>query len=247
MDDALELLDYLPVSLKVPSEQEYVSFLWEVFEINYAGEKYHFAFLAYHLLMMSFVYFNIWQLRDNDLRGFAKQLAQATENQRETLLKSDSPFAFSAINEKRILQLFRLLGCGDDQIATYSALVDDRNNAAHANGNIYFQTKPEIDAKVRQVLEAVEKIQTHSRPIIVGCYEEFLLQNRNPEEWEYLDAEDQIREVLIHGNYMSRKDIEFCVKSDISTLEHKEFDGIKVLHDSLGETYGTENRMSNVL
>jgi hypothetical protein len=31
----------------------------------------------------------------------------------------------------------------------------------------------------------------------------------NPDEREYYDAADQIREVLIHGNNLSQKDIEF--------------------------------------
>ena len=64
MDEALDLSDYLPVSFKTPSEEEYISFLWETFEVNYDSGKYQFAFLAYHMLMMSFVYFNIWQIYD---------------------------------------------------------------------------------------------------------------------------------------------------------------------------------------
>ena len=55
MDDALELLDYVPVSFRTPSEQEYISFPWEVSKTNYGGGRYQFAYLAYHMLMMSFV------------------------------------------------------------------------------------------------------------------------------------------------------------------------------------------------
>ena len=43
MDEAFDLVDYLPLSFKTPSDQEYISFLWEAFGINYASEKYHFA------------------------------------------------------------------------------------------------------------------------------------------------------------------------------------------------------------
>jgi len=32
------------------------------FETNFTYGKYQFAFLAYHMLAMSFVYFNIWQI-----------------------------------------------------------------------------------------------------------------------------------------------------------------------------------------
>ena len=117
--------------------------------------------------------------------------------------------------------------------------MNDRNDAAHANGNIFFRTQRDMDTKVRQVLQAVEEIQTHSHPIIKRCYAKFLLQSRNPDEREYLDHEDQIREVLIHGNYMSRKDIELCVNFDTSGLQHDNGDAIDALHNTLCELYGT--------
>ena len=59
MDEAAELANYLPLSFKTQKEQEYIAFLWDAFETNYTHGKYQFAFLAYHMLTMSFVYFNI--------------------------------------------------------------------------------------------------------------------------------------------------------------------------------------------
>ena len=58
MEEAAELGDYLPLSFNRPNEQDYVTFLWDAFETNYTHGKYQFAFLAYHMLAMSFVYFN---------------------------------------------------------------------------------------------------------------------------------------------------------------------------------------------
>jgi len=55
MKEATELADYLPLSLKTPKEQEYIEFLWDAFETNHTHGKYQFAFLAYHMLTMSFV------------------------------------------------------------------------------------------------------------------------------------------------------------------------------------------------
>ena len=62
MDEATELANYLPLSFKTRSEQDYIRFLWEAFESNCENGKYQFAFLAYHMLTMSFVYFNVWQI-----------------------------------------------------------------------------------------------------------------------------------------------------------------------------------------
>lgn len=65
MEEATELGNYLPLSFKTRSEQEYVAFLWNAFETNYTNANYQFAFLAYHMLVMSFIYFNIWQIKQN--------------------------------------------------------------------------------------------------------------------------------------------------------------------------------------
>jgi len=44
--------------------------------------------------------------------------------------------------------------------------------------------------------------------LIEQVYQDFLLHSHNPEERDYPDAAGQIREVLIHENYMSQKDID---------------------------------------
>jgi hypothetical protein len=76
-------------------------------------------------------------------------------------------------------------------------------------------------------------------PVIEQCCREFLVQNHDPEEREYPDASDQIREVLIHDNYMSQKDIEICLGLDLEELRDRaEFPQIEELHQSLVAAYG---------
>ena len=239
MDEASNLVSFLPVSFKDPGEQEYISFLWEAFEANYENGKHQFAFLAYHLLMMSFVYFNIWQIRQAQPDDFGRGLIGFARNDETTLLEATSPFVFSRVNERTILRLFRLIGCNDSRIGNYRKLVDDRNDAAHANGYIYYRTQQEIDSKIREVLRAVEEIQTNSVPTVSRCYQEFLILSHNPDGREYPGAEDQIREVLIHGNYMSRKDIEICVNFNLSALGDDNREAITALHNTLCEAYGS--------
>ena len=71
MEEAAELANYLPLSFKSPKEQEYIEFLWDAFDTNYTHGKYQFAFLAYHMLTMSFIYFNIWQIKQTEPKDFA--------------------------------------------------------------------------------------------------------------------------------------------------------------------------------
>ena len=85
----------------------------------------------------------------------------------------------------------------------------------------------------------MDEIQTHSKPVIEHCYREFLLQNHDPEEREYPEPADQIREVLIHGNYLSQQDIEICLGFAVAGLvDQPELESIRALHEALKSEYG---------
>jgi hypothetical protein len=234
MEDANELGNYLPLSFKSPKEQEYIEFLWDAFETNYTHGKYQFAFLAYHMLTMSFVYFNIWQIKQTAPKDFAMGLIGFGKDIEKSLLEATSPFVFSTVNERSILRFLKLIACDNGKIGTYVKLVDDRNDTAHPNGNIFFSTQAAFDAKIAEILRVVNEIQEHSRSIIEQCYRAFLIRSADLEEREFPDAADQIREVLIHGNYMSQRDIDICRGFDVESLvasvgnEH-----LRELHEAL--------------
>ncbi len=239
MEEAAELGNYLPLSFKTTKEQEYIQFLWDAFETNYNHGKYQFAFLAYHMLTMSFVYFNIWQIRQVRLEGFGEGLIGFGKDIEKNLLDATSPFVFSTVNERSILRLLKLIACDNGKIGTYAKLVDDRNETAHANGHIFFSTQIALDAKITEILRVVDEIQTHSTCVIEQAYREFLLQNHDPNEREYQDASDQLREVLIHDNYLSQKDIDICLGFDLAGIaDRPEIDSIRTLHEVLKSVYG---------
>ncbi len=238
MEEASELDNYLPLSFKTRSEEDYIAFLWDAFETNYTHDKNQFAFLAYHMLTMSFVYFNIWQIKQNEPKDFEKGLIGFSKDIEKDLLEATSPFVFSTVNERSILRLLKLIQCDNAKIGNYAKLVDDRNNTVHSNGNIFYSEQSALDRKITEILRVVEEIQTHSRPMIEHCYEQFLFENHDPEEREYTDAIDQIREVLIHHNYFSQKNIEICLAYDISVhADHTNYSDIHALHQTLRDTY----------
>ena len=240
MEEAAELGNYLPLSFKTRSEQEYIAFLWDAFETNYTHGKYQFAFLAYHMLTMSFVYFNIWQIRQARPQDFEKGLIGFARDEK-ALLGAKSPFVFSTVNERTILRFLKLIACDNGMIGTYAKLVDDRNESAHPNGHIFFSTQVALDAKITEILRVVDEIQTHSKPVIEQAYREFLLQSHDPDEREYPDAADQIREVLIHENYLSERDIDICLGFDLAPLRIGDnFPAIEDLHRSLRATNATD-------
>src|ERR1700733_14823473 len=152
MEDAAELANYLPLSFKTPKEQEYIEFLWDAFETNYTHGKYQFAFLAYHMLTMSFVYFNIWQIKQAAPDEFGMGLIGFGKDVEKSLLEATSPFAFSSVNERTMLRFLKLIACDNSKIGTYAKLVDDRNESAHPNGNIFYSTEAALDIKITEIL-----------------------------------------------------------------------------------------------
>jgi hypothetical protein len=241
MEEAIELGNYLPLSFKSPKEQEYIAFLWDAFETNYEHGKYQFAFLAYHMLTMCFVYFNIWQIRQTRPDDFSKGLIGFARDE-PNLLAANSPFAFSIVNESSVLRFLRLIACDNSEIGTYTKLVKDRNETAHPNGNIFFSTQAALDDKIAEILRVVEEIETHSQCVIEECYRDFLLRSYDPEEREYIELADQIREELIHKNYFSQKDIEICLGFVITDLaDQPQYENILELHQVLIDKYRMEN------
>lgn len=218
MANASDILAYLPNSFKTRDEQDYINFLWESYESNYNNGKYPFAFIAFHMLYMSFVYFEVWQIKENRTSDFEKALLGLNNEIEQTFLTATTPFAFVKSNEAPFFKFLKLLGCDNAKIGNYKRSVDDRNNSAHSNGRIFFNNQALIDQKIIEVLRNVDDIQTHSKPIIDECLITFLKDSFDPDNREYFDDSDQLREILIHGNYLSQKDIEHLLTFDITQL-----------------------------
>ena len=94
---------------------------------NYTHGKYQFAFLAYHMLAMSFVYFNLWQIKKTEPKNFEMSLIGFGKDVEKDLMLSTSPFVFSTVNERTVLRILKLIDCDNGKIGTYAKLVDVRN------------------------------------------------------------------------------------------------------------------------
>ena len=231
IEEASQLEGFLPISYRTAKEEEYVRFLWEAFNDNCASGKYQFAFLAYHMLTMCFVYFNIWQIKLIKPEGFATALIGFGKDMEKELLEATSPFTFSVVNESSVMRFLKLIQCDNAKIGAYTKLVKDRNETAHSNGNIFYSFEDELAAKVRDILRLVSEIQGHSETIIVEGYKRFLRESADPEEREHIDVHDQVREVLIHEKYMSLIDLDYCAQCDIAEFaDHPHAAEIEALH-----------------
>ena len=79
-------------------------------------------------------------------------------------------------------------------------------------------------------------------PTLHQCLKAFLLESALPvEEREYENPTDQIRELLVHKNYFSTKDIESCLAFDIQILSSEpNFEILKELFEQFVKLYPAE-------
>ena len=242
MEEFYRLMEYLPASFKNEKDGDYIAYLRDSFEQNYQNGKFQFAILACHMLYMSFVYFSVWQIKNSRPDDFKKSLVGFSKDDETSLLSASSPFAFWAINEARIFRFLKLVGCENEAVGKFSKLVQQRNDIAHPNGNIYYTDSASADRIVGEVLVQADAIQQCMTKIIHDCLHHFLIEGWNEDERQYHDATDQIREILIHSNYFSQKDIEACLTFDIASLSgHEHFAEIKRLFDAFVSAYKPED------
>ena len=153
-----------------------------------------------------------------------------------------SPFTLYRVAEGEVFKFLRIIGCNEDQIRPFSELVGERNKLAHANGTIACADQPSADGKTAEILKQVRAIQTHMTPVLHQCLKAFLLESATPvEEREYEDPADQIRELLVHKNYFSLKDIEACMAFDVDTMsDEPQFTQIRILFNEFVELFSAE-------
>lgn len=221
MDSALEIHDYLPLAYPSASEGEYVRFLWEAFESNYDAGKYQFAMLALHMLYMSYVYFSVWQIKQAKPEAFTH--AVLFQQKEKELMTATSPFTFSEVNERSIFKFLRLAGCENQHIGKFQKLVDQRNEIAHPNGNIFFSDQETADQRIDEVMQQVRGIQAHMLPVLQSCFLKFLRDSANPDEREIADINDHVEMNFLHKHYLSRKDIDACIVCDLSEFDTSPF------------------------
>jgi polyhydroxyalkanoate synthesis regulator phasin len=220
MDDAWPLLEFLPASFKEPGEQEYIEFLWNAFVSNYESGNYQFAMLPLHMLYMSFVYFSVWQIKLMRQKDFENATIFVSQKERD-ILTATSPFTFSVVNERSVFKFLKLIGCSDQHTGPFVKLVDKRNELAHSNGLIACRDQNSANHRITELMQQVSTIQTHMTPVLHECVRSFLIDSCPEDgEMQYDNATDQVRELLVHKNYFSLKDIEACRSFDIESLNN---------------------------
>lgn len=241
MEEANRIFEYLPVHYQNPSQQEYIQFLWQSYEINDQNDQHTFAFFAYHMLYMSAVYSIIWKIKRYRDEEFEHALIGFSADECKKIAAADDWFILHVINERRVFNFLKLLGFTDSDLGNFRKPVKERNNAAHSNGVISYEDQNRLDAQIEAILRNLTTIQAGCQPLLQDILILFLVSSWDSEEREYPDPEEQINEILIRGNFLSQADIAHILTFDINALaDMPNYPEIEQLFEVVQTLYGEE-------
>jgi len=219
MEEAIRIHNYFPHAVHYPAQQEYIKFLWDSYQSNDENDQHTFAYIAFHMLYMSAVYFMLWKVNMSRPVDFRHALIGFRAEHRKQILKAQDPFIFSCLNERQIFNLFELLKFDSNNIGKLKIPVDNRNKCAHPNGVITFDSQASLDKQISNILMNLKIIHSGSLDLTNEMLTNFLLTSWNPEENEYDNFHDEIEEGFIRENYLSHADLSNMYMFEIENLE----------------------------
>lgn len=138
-DGNLDILDYLPGEYSSVNEAEYIEYWKNVMLENTESGKYHIAFFAHHILFMVAIEYLILRLSRYFPKEYTASIIHYTKpEEKVALVLPTSPFSFSIVNERALFRFFKLAEIDEALIKKAQKMVDRRNDASHANGQIFF-------------------------------------------------------------------------------------------------------------
>ncbi len=155
-----DIFKFLPLKYASSSESDYVAFWWNAYLKNLEWGNYHLSFLAFHMLYMTGVYFLLYKISKIYRLTYEHSLFHLHNDDETHYRGINSPFSFVNMNEKGVFRFLKIAGADHNFIGEVSKFIEDRNNASHAKGLIYFDEDPYgLEKKVFDYVDALESIQ----------------------------------------------------------------------------------------
>ena len=215
MEEYLKQINrYLPMQFVDEEANEFIKYLSEAYLENIEKEKYQFAFTAFHMLNMIFIYKTKWFLKEQQNLEIQRSLQNYIQQHRGTII--NTLFDLSIIPEKKSLEaLLQALSFHANDVGICNNLVDIRNNCSHASGRIYYKTQAKIEHYIKEEIEFMEKIQKKLKHESKKFLKKFLEEN-----WHKTFISGDFKN-LFSEKYFSLKDLELISTLDLSLLRKK--------------------------
>lgn len=219
MEDYYYLLQkYLPLYFHSSENEEYLDYLRKAYFSNIKSETFQFAYIAFHLLYMSFIYKTLWIMNKvNKSDDLVKSFLES-----KNIADIYSPFDFSIGSETKSISLLQPLRFTQNQIEKFKIPISNRNHCAHASGRIEYK-EPAVDRLIQNEIECVEEIFEKTNEFYLEIFNDFLDNNWNPDNREIALGADSLTDFMKNYQF-SKMDIEYIINRDFPDLERKSND-----------------------
>lgn len=246
-EELFAIFGYLPELFQDGDEERYIEALSLAMQTSYENGLYQFAYMQYHMLFMTAIYFvllKLHTLHHDEMKQALYYLLKdryneffAKENTKDEQLYFGS---FAAIGESDVFKLLHIVGMDSSLEGELKNLVKERNNYAHANGRLLLTSEEFFLEKIRKFNHCIDRVFVLIRNDILKLYHSALNDPDfyDPDIRAYSDSTQQIQEELVKRYSLSRLEINWCRKLDIKQLESsKNYASKKELHIALSKYY----------
>lgn len=215
MEDYIyKIREYLPIRFVDADANEFLKYLEESYIENIKNQKYQIAFIAFHMLYMTFIYKVKWLLKKQGNVTINQILNEYSRQNRGVAF--NTLFDLSQFNEKQSLErLLEYFKFHINEIRTCKYHVDVRNNCCHASGKIYYKKFSRVEPYIEEEIELVEKIHKKTINDFKKLLDEFLEHS-----WSRKLITGDIKNWFEENN-ISQKDLEIIVNFDLPLFRKK--------------------------
>lgn len=246
-EDLNKVFDYLPELFTDDSEEEYIRALQLATETSFENRLFQFAYVQYHMLFMTSIYYALLKLSEIHKDEFEKAIFYLLKDRKSELYKPTNTKSgklyfgsFAIIPESDVFMLLRVVGMDTSLLGDLQKRVEKRNKYAHANGQMLLTSEDVFWNEIKEYNKCLERVFDLFRTDIIGLYRATISKSEffDPEERSYMDADEQILQEFVKVYSLSRAELNWLRK--IKTADFKEYEGyehIKDLHIALCHYY----------
>ena len=248
MPEALfEIFVYLPKLFQDEDEKRYIEALSLAMRTSYKNGLYQFAYMQYHMLFMTAIYFVLLKLNvlhHDEMEQALYYLLKDRYNEffgKENTKDGQLYFgSFAAIGESDVFKLLHIVGMDTNLEGELKKLVKERNDYAHANGRLLLTSEEFFLEKIRNFNHCIDRVFALIKNDVLKLYSSTLNDPDfyDPDIRAYLDPTQQVQEEIVKKYSFSRFELNWCQKFNIKQLQSSEnYASKKELHIALSKYY----------
>ena len=246
-EDLNKVFDYLPELFTDDNEEEYIRALQLATETSFENRLFQFAYIQYHMLFMTSIYYALLKLSEIHKEEFEKAIFYLLKDRKSELFKPTNTKggklyfgSFAIIPESDVFMLLRVVGMDTSLLGDLQKRVEKRNKYAHANGQMLLTSEDVFWNEIKEYNKCLDRVFDLFRSDIISLYRATISKSEffDPEERSYMDADEQILQEFVKVYSLSRAELNWLRK--IKTDDFKGCEGyehIKDLHIALCHYY----------